>query len=172
MEVWNLYNKDRIITNLTMIRGDKVPDNYYRLVVHVCIFDGDKMLIQQRQTFKDEWPNKWDLTCGGSVIEGETSSIGIRRELSEELGIDINFEDTRPSLTINFPNGFDDFYLINRSVNISNLKLQYEEVKSVKWASKEEIFNLIDDDLFLPYNKDFINLLFLLKDNKGILRKY
>lgn len=172
MEVWNLYNKDRIITNLTMIRGGKVPDNYYRLVVHVCIFDGDKMLIQQRQTFKDEWPNKWDLTCGGSVIEGETSSIGIRRELSEELGIDINFEDIRPSLTINFPNGFDDFYLINRSVNISNLKLQYEEVKSVKWASKEEIFNLIDDDLFLPYNKDFINLLFLLKDNKGILRKY
>ena len=57
MEVWDLYNKDRIKTDSTMIRGDKVPDNYYRIVVHVCIFNDDKMLIQQRQSFKEKWPN-------------------------------------------------------------------------------------------------------------------
>lgn len=169
MEVWDLYNKDRIKTDSTMIRGDKVPENYYRIVVHVCIFNDDKMLIQQRQSFKEKWPNKWDLTCGGSVVSGESSSTGARRELFEELGIDIDFDNIRPSVTINFPSGFDDFYLIKRSVDISNLSLQYEEVKSVKWASKEEIENLIDNDLFISYNKDFINLLFSLKDSKGIL---
>ena len=53
MELFDLYTAEREKTGKTMVRGDRTPDGYYRLVVHVCIFDREgRMLIQQRQPFK------------------------------------------------------------------------------------------------------------------------
>ena len=53
MELFDLYTEDRVRTGRTMVRGTKVPEGLYRLVVHVCIFDHEgRMLIQQRQPFK------------------------------------------------------------------------------------------------------------------------
>lgn len=49
------------------------------------------------------------FSVGGSVIAGETSDAAARRELFEELGVDISFEKLRASLTVNFEGGFDDF---------------------------------------------------------------
>ena len=49
MELLDLYTKDRILTNLQVSRGVRVPSGYYRLVVHICIFNEEgKMLIQKR----------------------------------------------------------------------------------------------------------------------------
>lgn len=48
MELWDLYTKDRIKTNQTMIRGDKQPEGVYRLVVHVCIFNSKCQVGRQR----------------------------------------------------------------------------------------------------------------------------
>ena len=49
MELLDLYTKERILTNVQISRGVRVPKGYYRLVVHVCIFnDKNEMLIQKR----------------------------------------------------------------------------------------------------------------------------
>lgn len=45
-------------------------------------------------------------------------------------------------------------------VDIDNLKLQYDEVQRVKWASIDEIFQKIDDGTFIPYYKSLIQLYF------------
>ena len=71
MEIFDLYDCARRPLGRTMIRGTQTPPGCYRLVVHVCIFNSKgEMLIQQRQSFKDGWPNMWDITVGGSVISG------------------------------------------------------------------------------------------------------
>ncbi|MCG4775257.1 NUDIX domain-containing protein, partial [Lawsonibacter sp. DFI.5.51] len=68
-------------TGETMVRGSKFKENTYLLVVHVCIFNLEgKMLIQQRQPFKDVWPNMWDITVGGSAVSGDTSQLAAERE--------------------------------------------------------------------------------------------
>ncbi|WP_406543560.1 hypothetical protein [Clostridium ljungdahlii] len=85
----------------------------------------------------------------------------------EELGIKINLQDIRPHLTINFDNGFDDVYLIQKDIDIVDLTLQYEEVKCVKWASKEEIFSMIDSGEFISYYKSLIQLFFDSKNQYG-----
>lgn len=82
MEIWDLYTKDRIKTEETMVRGEKITKGFYRLVVHVCIFNSQgEMLIQQRQLFKSSWPNMWDVTVGGSAISGDTSQSAAEREV-------------------------------------------------------------------------------------------
>ena len=110
MEIFDLYTKDRVKTGDTILRGTKVPDGKYRLVVHIAVFnDKGEMLIQHRA--KDKYPNLWDFSAGGSVVAGENSSQGASRELFEEIGIKHNFSDTIPSFSVNFESGFDNFYI-------------------------------------------------------------
>ena len=151
-----------------MVRGGAQPENTYRLVVHICLFNfKGEMLIQQRQSFKHGWSNMWDLSVGGSAIAGETSHAAAERELREELGIAFSFQDVRPSFTIHFTEGFDDVYCIEMDADPAKLTLQYEEVQAVKWAGMEEILRMIDDGSFIPYHRSFIELLFFMHSHSG-----
>lgn len=168
MELWDLYTKDREKTNYTIAKGETQPNDTYRMAVHICIFNTKgEMIIQQRQPFKAEWSNMWDISVGGSAIAGDTSQTAAERELREELGIELSFENIRPSLTVNFDKGFDDIYLIEKNIELSELSLQYEEVKTVKWANMKKITQMIDDGSFIPYHKALIELLFSMRNHYG-----
>jgi len=168
MEMFDLYDIDRILTGETVPRGSVLPENRYRIVVHICIFSSDgRMLIQQRQPFKHGWSGMWDLSVGGSVISGENSVQGIIREVREEIGLDLSdSENMRPAVTLNSDDVFDDIFLLSRDVDINTLRLQPEEVKAVKWAGETEIYDMIDKGEFIPYNKCLIALFFSQR-NKG-----
>lgn len=168
MELFDLYTLDREKTGLTMVRGDPVPEGYYRLVVHVCIFnEKGQMLIQQRQPFKKSWSNLWDVSVGGSAVAGDSSRSAAERETREELGLSLNLEGVRASMTIHWENGFDDYYIVHMAPDLSSLRLQYEEVQQVKWADKEEILRMIDDGSFIPYEKSLIELLFFRRNHQS-----
>lgn len=173
MEIFDLYTKDRIKTDKTMVRGTTVPEGYYRLVVHICIFNSKgEMLIQQRQPFKKHWSNMWDLSAGGAATIGDNSQKAAEREVFEELGLTLSLDNTDPSLTIHADSAFGDVYLIEKDLDISELKLQPEEVKNAKWATKEEIYKLIDEDVFIPYHKSLIDLLFFMRNHNGTLTNH
>lgn len=172
MELWDLYDVNRIKTNQIWVRGEKLQPGDYHLVVHVCIFNSDgEMLIQQRQPFKEGWPNMWDLTVGGSATTGDTSQTAAQRELYEEIGLELDFQQVRPHLTINFERGFDDIYLIEKDVELHTLTLQYEEVQNVKWASREEILAMIRNGEFISYYESLIQLLFDNRKQRGSIRE-
>lgn len=161
MEYWDIYDVNRQKTDGTVQRGQKQSKGEYRLVVHVCIFNSNgQMLIQQRQPFKKDWSGKWDVTVGGCSVSGETSATAAERETLEEIGLKLDLSETRPHLTMNFSDGFDDWYILKRDEDISNLTLQHEEVKQVKWASEEEITNMINSGEFIPYRQSLISLIF------------
>lgn len=153
MEILDLYDENRIKTGKTYIRGEAMPENTYRLIVHLCIFDErGRLLIQRRQDHKS-MGGLWDITCGGAARAGESSKEAIERELGEELGLEIDFSEIRPIVTANFKNGFDDFYVIRKEVDLIDLTLQSEEVADVKWATYEEVLNLIHELKFVKYKK-------------------
>ncbi len=169
MELWDIYTQDRIKTEKTMVRGHEFAQGSYHLVVHACVFNSKgEMLIQQRQPFKLGWENMWDITVGGSAVSGDTSQMAVERELFEEIGLRFDFENIRPHLTINFEFGFDDIYLIEKDVNLGELKLQYEEVQNVKWASEHEVLTLLETGEFVPYHKNLIQLFFSMKNKYGV----
>ena len=154
MEIWDVYNINREPTGKTIKRGEKVEDGMYHIVVGICVFNSDgKMLIQQRQHDKIGWPNMWDITAAGSAVKGETSMEAAHRELLEEVGLDVDFADKRPILTVNFARGFSDYYCVEMDTDLDKIKLQDEEVQAVRWADRETIIKMIDDDKFIPYYK-------------------
>lgn len=167
-ETWDLYDIERQSLSKSAIRGEELPQGEYHTVIHVCIFNNkSQMLIQQRQPFKKGWSNLWDFTAAGSAISGETSRAAASRELFEEMGIKHDFTETRPNFTINFERGFADFFIIEKEVEISGLKLQKEEVQSAKWASINEIIKMIDKGEFIPYYHDLVRLIFSLRGKFG-----
>lgn len=168
MELLDIYNADRQRTGRMVERGTKAQPGEYHLVVHACVFNSrGEMLIQQRQPFKLGWSNLWDVSMGGHADAGESSREALGRELREELGLHIETDGLRPVVTVNFPTGFDDYYTILRDVSPDELTLQPEEVQRVKWASREEIFAMIDSGEFIPYYKSMIGLLFDCRGKYG-----
>lgn len=170
MERFDLYTKDRLPLNRTIRRGGPMSDGCCHIVIHVCIFNSSgELLIQQRQPFKEGWPNLWDVSCGGSAVSGEDSQTAAEREVAEELGLAISLAHTRPALTVHFDAGFDDVYIITKDVDLDGLRLQPEEVQAAKWASEEEICAMIDAGTFIPYQKHLIGLLFGMRHHRGAL---
>lgn len=168
MEKFDLYNFDRTLSGKIIERGNPVPDGYYRLVVAIMVFNSKgEMLIQQRQPHKKNWSNLWDVSSSGHVVAGETSQQAATRELKEEIGINYDFSGLAPVMSTSFSHGFNDYYIIHSDIDISTLKLQEEEVKAVKWASKEQIYQMIDDGTFIPYNKGIVDFIFFQSDHEG-----
>ena len=167
-ERFDLYDVNRNFTGKTLERGNKVPEGYYRLVVHVCIFGPDgRMLIQKRLPNKSGWSGMWDITAGGSALAGDSSQQAASRELLEEVGIDYSLEGIRPAMTIYFDGGFNDIYTVNMDVDIDSLKLQPTEVEQVRWATEEEILEMLKQKEFVLYKSSFISLLFFLRNHNG-----
>ena len=151
-EYWDVYTEDRIRTGRLHRRGDRMKEGDYHLVVHVCIFNSkNQLLIQQRQPFKKGWPNMWDLSVGGSAVAGDSSSRAAEREVMEELGLELDLSHCRPVFTMNFSDGFDDYYIVKKDVDLSVLRLQEEEVQRVRWVGKEEAMEMQRSGIFIPY---------------------
>ncbi len=172
MELVDLYNEDRIPLGRTAERSGPKNPGELRLVVHVCVFDSQgRLLIQQRAKKKYVWPELWDVSIGGGVDAGETSRQGAEREFQEELGYRLDLTGVRPSVTVNFPEGFDDFYIVRRDLDLSCLTLQREEVAGVRWAPLTEVLAMHASGAFIPYPESFLRFLFDMREQFGFSTK-
>lgn len=119
--------------------------------VYAFIIDDGKILLQKRSNKKKLWPNMWDVTVGGHVIAGEFGRQALIRETREELGIEINDEDIKylvGSTSINkqgdiINKHYNECYLIIKHIDISDVKLQKEEVSEIRYFSKDELLKRI-----------------------------
>jgi 8-oxo-dGTP pyrophosphatase MutT (NUDIX family) len=59
----------------------------------VVVLAPDGVLWQLRGPYKDSAPNHWDHACSGHVSAGETVRESARRELAEEIGVDVADRD-------------------------------------------------------------------------------
>ena len=172
MELVDLYNEDRVPLGITAERHGPKATGQYRTVVHVCVFDSrGRLLIQQRTMEKRIWPGRWDVSVGGGVDAGETSRQGAEREFREELGYPLDLSGLRPAVTVNFPEGFDDFYILTQDLDEAELTLQKEEVSAVRWVTLEELLTMLDSGEFIPYPRSFLMFLFETRDSFGFPTK-
>lgn len=150
-EMWDLYDKNRKMLDRKALRGTKLSDDEYHLVVNAWIRNSEgKFLISQRAECKAH-PLMWECT-GGSVLMGENTYEGAIREVKEELGIDVSdaFYAFVGSTTRYYENCPDilDVYIFDIDIPIEDIVIQKEEVNDVKWMSKEEVLNLYDNGKF------------------------
>lgn len=170
MEIWDLYDENRLPTGKTKVRGESFNEGEYHIVVHLLLFNEEgELLIQKRAEDKDIFPSYWDLSVGGSAISGENSLEALRREAFEEIGFDLPDYVKRPYFTHHFKDGFDDIYIETiKNKDISEFKIQVEELSKVKWANKKEVNELFNKNEFIPWFKWIVEFGF---ENHNILRR-
>ena len=165
MEIWDIYDSNRVKTGRTCPRSEKLRDGGYdgdyMLVAMILIFDTQgRMLIQKRPMHLGWEPGKWTMTAGGAVKAGETPSQAAGRELYEELGIKMDFAGKRPNFAMTNSNAFIDYFVVRADINEAALAVPNEEVAAAKWISKEELLEMIDRGASMPYRKPFVEFCF------------
>jgi 16S rRNA (adenine1518-N6/adenine1519-N6)-dimethyltransferase len=74
-------------------RSEVHGNNLRHRAVHILIFNqAGEVYLQQRSRWKDRHPLKWDSSAAGHVTAGENYDETARRELKEELDIDVPLE--------------------------------------------------------------------------------
>lgn len=157
MELTDVYDSERRRTGMTVPRY-QWKDGYFRLTVHMCIFDGDRMLIQKRSGSKRIHPGLWDMSSAGQVDAGEDGHEGATREIREELGLSIDVSESDRFVTIRMPRTFDDVYILE--YDGSSITIQDTEVDDIAWATESEIVRLIEEGSFIAYRPEFIISIF------------
>ena len=160
MEKRDLYDANRIFTGETILKGEKIQEGKYIVVVLIFIQNSEgKFLIQKRSKNK----NGKYATTGGHPKAGESSVQGIITEVEEEIGLKLNADDLKLYFSGKSEEErvfWDDYYVKMDIQNIKQLKLQEDEVSSIEWLSESEIVNLMKQDkFFINHYEEFEILL-------------
>jgi isopentenyldiphosphate isomerase len=121
-------------------------------------YDDAKVLFQQRSAGKDTHPGRYDITAAGHLVAGETPRDAVR-ELEEELGVAIAFDELTPFGTVReqIEGSAHGKSYIDREVSfvfgyihdweLARFRLQEEEVAGVYEASASELISLMDGSI-------------------------
>jgi ADP-ribose pyrophosphatase YjhB (NUDIX family) len=125
------------------VAREAIYRSLHRLVSKVMVqnSNGDVLMAKvERGHFHGFW-----TLPGGYMDHDEHPAIGCVRETLEELGLEIILEPTEPVVTQNIFNdegiSFVSFtYKSTWDGNLSELKLQTEEISEAKWFSPREAY--------------------------------
>ena len=158
MEYWEVLDAEGNATGEIMKKYD--PEVFARGLYHlgadVWIINCDnKILIQKRSGQKKLEPNVWAMT-GGSVVVGENSLETIVREAKEELNIDIESHNLKLITKFRTGNVWIATYVLKENYDIAKMTFQKEEVSDAKWATWDEINDLVNKGQFIKNRWEFV----------------
>ncbi len=172
MEVWDILDRNGEPTGKTVERKRIcLMKGEYHLVVHIWVLGNDgRVLIQRRSFSKPLMPGEW-AAIGGSALSGETAVDAARRELAEEMGIEVSPEDLRPIKNMVRKSSILNVFLVCRTLPVSDLKLQKEEVSEAKWVHRNKLRQMIKNGEFHNYGNEYFEAVFQAFDKKSASRR-
>jgi len=133
-------------------------DNTIRNSAGIIIENNEgKLLLQLRDDKVKKFPNCWVL-LGGALEGDETPEEAVKREIKEEIGIEI--ENLKYFKNFNYEYITQSFFY--KKMNLDLGKIDLKEGKEIKFFSKEDIGNLS-----LGFNIREVIDSFLLSQNQG-----
>lgn len=159
MEEWDIYTKDGLKAGYTKHRKEALLDTEYHLVVRIWIVNSNGEILLSRRGTKKRGALLWECT-GGSVLSGETQREAINRELKEELGIDLS--DTNGVCMVkerrDSHHDLYEVWLFRKDINLSDIKIDGEEVIDVKWVNIGELIDMMEKKELMPTLSNFPKL--------------
>lgn len=154
MELLDIRREDGSLTGEVRERSIAHENGDLHGTSHVWIVRRGKtenweVLMQKRSKNKDSFPGCYDISSAGHISSGYDYRESALRELEEELGICAEPEDLQYGFMHlgyaeanfygkPFKNAeVSAVYIYDKEVDITKLKLQEEEVESVRWMDYE-----------------------------------
>lgn len=119
-------------------------------VVHLHLFNSQGQLyLQRRPLWKDIQPGRWDTACGGHIAYGESPEEALRREVSEELGIE-DFVPTRLGHYVFDSQRERELVYVNSTIYDGPIRPSVEELDGGRFWLLEEILAAIGTGQLTP----------------------
>lgn len=156
-ELWDAYDHTfNKIKDMTLVRGESLPDGVYHLVCDVAVkhIDGSYLLMQR--DLRKHYGGMWELTAGGSALQGEEPLDCVTRELKEETGLTAAnlkeigrvVHDAHHSLYVE--------YLCVTDCNKDSIVLQEGETIDYKWVDEDALFTMSSHEFVSARMMQFI----------------
>lgn len=141
MEYLDVVDENDVMTGEIKDR-EYIHDNnlYHRHASCWILNRKGEILLQRRSMTKKKKPGVWSKT-GGHVDSGESVPEAIKREVAEEIGLELKDNDLffMHKFKSNNPNFFSYGYIALTDKKIEDYKLQIEEVDKVEYFKIEDL---------------------------------
>lgn len=106
--------------------------------VYILVFNfKGELFIHLRTHIKDVFPSHWDVCVGGVSLAGESFDAAARREVAEELGLDLDPERLFPFRYTDA--NWDVHGMVYRVVHKGPFQLQAEEIVRGEFVPLQEV---------------------------------
>ena len=159
MELWDAYDRNfKKIEGITLIRGEEssIPKGIYHMVVFILVRHVDGQYLLMRRSPCKTYPLYWEATAGGSVLQGESAIEGALRELREETGIIADTLEEKERFVKDETHSAYYAFVCITSCDKESVILQEGETCDYKWADKEEILAMGDDELLAQTMRKYV----------------
>lgn len=168
IELLDVYDNNGNVTGRTIIRGDKtaVLNENEHIAVAVIFIENDnsEFLIQKTSQEKG---GEFSST-GGHIDSGETPLEAIKREVKEELGVNIDDEQIEDYGFLLYDKPLRYLYYLKKNILMDDIAVQKEEVEYVKYMSVSKIKELIETNQMLKSHGIMFNE---LMEKRKVLKK-
>ncbi len=151
MELVEIVDEKGLLTG-KILDVDKAHEKslLHEAVVIFIVNDNGEVLLGKRSKDEQTDTNKWGLLAG-HVRAHEDKVETVKREIKEEINIDIQNEDIKrigkTELNIEEHNShLIYFYYIKVNIDISKCKLDKKEVTKLKWFKIDDVIDLINQN--------------------------
>lgn len=141
-EVIDILTPEGKPTGKTALKSEAHKKGWYHATVHIWLFTTNKkILLQKRALTKKVFPGLWDISVAGHISTGESILSAAKREVFEEIGLELSEEDLIKIGTrvhqVSHSNGIIDnehhhVFIAELKKPLSELKIQKEEVAAIQ----------------------------------------
>jgi isopentenyldiphosphate isomerase len=126
---------------------------YWHEVFHCWVISSvagmNCIYLQLRSETKEDYPSLFDITAAGHLLANETVRDGVR-EIKEEIGVSLNFEELIPLGIFNYCVVRENFidkelanvFLYKTTKNVDDFILQQDEVAGMVKADFKDFYEL------------------------------
>jgi NAD+ diphosphatase len=103
-----------------------------------CVLVNDGQILMIKRKFGS---SQW-VFPGGAVRPGETGDVAIRREIQEDLGIELNSVHSLGSFTQRVHHRLETMHCFTASVQSRTVSVDDEKIKLVDWFDRAKLTEL------------------------------
>ncbi|MCI8693904.1 MAG: NUDIX hydrolase [Lachnospiraceae bacterium] len=142
-ELWDAYdNKFNRIKDMTLVRGEPLPAGVYHLVCDIIVKHRDGSYLLMQRDLRKHYGGMWELTAGGSALQGEAPLDCAARELKEETGLTaVNLEEIGRGVH-DMHHALYVEYLCVTDCDKQAVLLQEGETIGYKWVDRDTLFTM------------------------------
>ena len=156
MEYFDVLDQNRISLNYKKLRGETLNPEEFNAGIEMWIVNNNSILMTQRSMNKSH-PGQWEVP-GGCCQAGESVIDTVKRELSEEIGIEFSQDEFKLIGTELYKKQFVDVFYSEKQIKLQETSLQTEEVKNIKFVSKEDFNKMKNNNEIVPSVLNRFNL--------------